>query len=432
MKVVNDEKLIMEAINRRVENIFPSKEAVLEMFSKGNSLKFYYGIDPTGKDLHIGHTVQLLLLKQLYEFGHKIIILIGDFTARVGDPTGKDTTRIPLTEEQIKENEKDYLNQISKILPRDYFEIKHNSDWLEKMSFGEILRLASRATVQQMLARDMFENRIGTWKWKCPNCGNVSNSPIQFKTKSAYGTATLKDNKYQCPHCQKIMNLDKDAIFMPSEAGPIGMNEILYPLMQGYDSVAMEVDGEVGGNDQMFNMLVGRDLVKEYLKKEKIVLATKLLVNTATGKKISKTEGGFIAINDDPQEIRRKVLDLDDKTVQTIFELCTEKEQSWIEEISKEEPRKQKEMLADELIRMYQGDEAVGLARKPQKYKLERGKTSLARVISEFLNTTMSAAKDLIDQGAVRINDEVAKNWHKEIKVDDEIKVGKGKFIKIV
>ncbi|MDP2647637.1 MAG: tyrosine--tRNA ligase [Candidatus Yanofskybacteria bacterium] len=364
--------LIKSILDRRIENVFPSREAVERRLAE-EKLNIYLGIDPTGPDIHLGHTIALFFLKDLARLGHKPILLIGDFTARIGDPTGKDFARKPLTPKEIEVNAKTYTEQVAKILPKDSFQVRYNSEWLSKMSLEEVIGLASHVTVQQMIARDMFQERI--------------------KRKA-----------------------------------PIYLHEFLYPIMQGYDSIAMEVDGEVGGNDQTFNMLVGRELEREYLQKDKLVFATRLLVDASSGKKMSKSEGNLIAINDDPQEIRRKVLAIDDAMTATIFELCTEKDQSWIDERKQNNPRAFKEALAEELVRMYHGENAVGEAQKP----IEEEGGQLARALKVWgATSSISAAKDIIDSGGVRVNNEVEKDWNRKLNSGDEIQVGKGKFYKV-
>jgi len=370
----SDEKKIKELLARRLEAFFPSEEVVLQRLSEGKPLRIYLGIDPTGTELHLGHMVAVLFLKDLAALGHRPVLLIGDFTARIGDPTGKDAARVALTEEQIRENMATYLEQVEKILPKESFDVEYNSKWLKPMVLEDILKLASHVTVQQMIARDMFQERIKSER-------------------------------------------------------PVYLHEFLYPLMQGYDSVAMEIDGEVGGNDQTFNMLVGRDLMREFLKKDKLVFATKLLTD-ASGKKMGKSEGNFIALTDDPQEMRRKILAVDDTMIKTYFELCTEKELSWIKEQgSQTEPRQLKEMLADELVRMYHGEEATTEARKPIEVE---GGAPLAQSLKTWGATaTVSAAKDIIVSGGVTVNGEKISDWNYEPHSGDEIRVGKGKFYKV-
>ena len=198
--------------------------------------------------------------------------------------------------------------------------------------------------------------------------------------------------------------------------------------MQGYDSVAMEVDGEVGGNDQTFNMLVGRELEREYLGKDKLVFVTKLLIGSS-GKKMSKSEGELIALSDMPQEIRRKILMVDDSMIKTLFELCTEKSLDWIEQNKGKNPREWKEELADELVRMYHGEKAVGEARKPRKTL--GGVTVVSTTVIAGLAPSNSVAKELVNQGAIEVNGETVKDWNFKIKKGDIVKVGKGIEVEI-
>jgi tyrosyl-tRNA synthetase len=232
MAIDTNVQKIEELLSRSVENIYPNADALRTELKSGKQLVFYSGYDPTAPTLHIGHGITMLKLRQLQDLGHKVIMLIGDFTGMIGDPTDKSAARQKLTREQVLENCKEYKKQAERILNfggENSVEVKFNSEWLKKMSFEEVIELSSHFTVQRMLERDMFEKR-------------------------------MKEEK------------------------PIYLHEFLYPLMQGYDSVAMDVDGEVGGNDQTFNMLAGRTLMKEIKHKEKFVIATKLLADE-TGKK---------------------------------------------------------------------------------------------------------------------------------------------------
>jgi len=358
------------ALKRRVQGVFPLHDEVVARLVEAQPLTFYLGIDPTGP-MHLGHTIPLLLLRDLQELGHKITVLIGDFTARLGDPTGKSNTRVALTAEEVGENMASYISVIKKILTPDEF--RYNSEWYTGMSFEDVIRLTSRVTVQQMLARDMFQDRI---------------------------------------------NNDK----------PIHVNEFLYPIMQGYDSVALRIDGEVGGNDQTFNMLVGREFEKELLGKDKIVLATYLLADPVTGKKMSKTEGTFIALEDTPQEMRRKVLALDDGMIAPVFRLCTRRDEEWIDGFTGG-PREFKEELAAELIRMYHGERSVSEATQAVQAEATGVLYKVLKEIDVASSTT--TAKALIDQGGVEVNGQKADRWDIEIKSGDVIKVGKGKVVQI-
>ncbi len=369
---------VTEVLARRVQDggVFPSKDEVVARIATEHNLVFYVGIDPTGPSIHIGHTIPLLLMGDLQRLGHRAILLVGDFTARIGDPTDKQATRTALDEVQVQENMASYIEQVRRVLPDTELEVRYNSEWLATMTMEQVVRLAGKTTVQQMLAREMFQER-------------------------------LKREK------------------------PIAVSEFLYPLLQGYDSVALRVDGEIGGNDQTFNMLVGRDLERDMLGKDKMVLATRLLVDAATGKKVSKTEGGFIAVSDSPQEIRRKVLaSIPDEMTRTVFELCTRKPMPWIAEHEGDDPVVFKEALAEELVQMYHGANAVAQAHEPVEVEVAGLPLDKGLVVSGAVSSVTSA-HNLIDQHAVRVGEVVATEWKQELKKEDEIRVGKGKFYKV-
>ncbi len=376
-KIITDEDRINELLSRRLENIFPSKDEAVERLKKGEQLKIYSGIDPTGAQLHLGHTIPLLVLKQLHDLGHKIILLIGDFTARIGDPTDKSAVRKVLTEEEVRENMRTYTEQVQKILPKGSFEVEYNSKWLAKMDMEQLAKLGSHVTIQQMIQRDMFQERI-------------------------------KNEK------------------------EIYVTEFMYPLMQGYDSVAMKVDIEVGGNDQTFNMLIGRKLEKELLGKDKLVFTTKLLVDAKSGKKMSKTEGGFIAVNDPPKDIFEKVSNtIPDGMVRTVFELCTEVDISAVD--WNKNPVELNEDLAFELVRMYHGEKEAEKAKQEwrKEDELSGAGMRLVEFVSSATSTSMSAAKELVSKSTM-VNGENVTDWNYEIKKGDVIKIGKKRPIKAI
>ena len=386
---ITDEHKIEELLTRRIEAVFPSSEEAEKRLKEGKELRIYLGIDPTGPDLPLGHTIPLLFLKLFLVFGHKPVLLIGDFTARIGDPTGKESARRPLTKEEVNENMENYLEQVCKILPKGSFEIKYNSSWLSKMSFEDIISLASHVTVQQMMARDMFKER-------------------------------LKNER------------------------PINIHEFLYPLMQGYDSVAMEIDGEVGGNDQTFNMLVGRDLEKKLLNKDKLVFATKLLVDAESGKKMSKTEGGLISLSDSPQDMFGKTMKtVPDEMTALVLLLCTEKPREWIEDKKIGGPYEFKKELAFELVRMYHGEKEAEKAKDEwgrvfskgelpgEMEEVKNGGDIISTTVIAGIIPSKSEAKRLIDQGAVRVNGEVVETWEYTLEDGDVIQIGPKKFLKV-
>jgi len=384
-----DKEKIQELFTRRIEAIFPSQEEAGKKLESGERLRVYLGIDPTGPDLHLGHTVPLLFLKQLLGLGHRPVLVIGDFTARIGDPTGKETTRKSLTNKEVKENMKNYLGQVYKILPKDSVDVEYNSKWLAKMSFQEVVELTSHVTVQQMIVRDMFQER-------------------------------LKNEK------------------------PIGLHEFLYPLMQGYDSVAMKIDGEVGGNDQTFNMLVGRDLEKKLLNKDKLVFATKLLVDAESGKKMSKTEGGLISLANSAQDIYGKTMKtVRDEMIGLVFELCTEKPKEWIRSKKEQGSHEFKKELAFELTRMYQGEEEAKKAKDEFERVFSKGESPKEIIEVEnkggVIQTSVAAGiiashsemKRLIDQKAVKINDKLVEKWDQSTQSGDIVQIGPRKFYRV-
>src|SRR4030042_2490670 len=260
-------------LKRWVDKIYPSEKEFLKALET-RKLTIYHGVDPTAPDLHLGHSTNYLLLRKFQDLGHKIIILIGDFTAQIGDPTGRISGRKTLTKKQVLKNAETYKAQISKILDfkskTNPAQLKFNSQWYEKIKFTDLMKLMANFTHGQMIKRNMFQQR-------------------------------LKNGQ------------------------EINFIEFIYPMLQGYDSVAMNIDAEVGGTDQTFNMMAGRDLLKTYENKEKFVITTKLLENPKTGKKLmSKSEGGYVALNDPPNEMFGKIMALPDEATMPCFELCTE------------------------------------------------------------------------------------------------------------
>lgn len=400
--ISHDEHKIYAFLNRGVETILPSKDFVKEKLLKDEQLTMYLGIDPTGPTLHIGHAIAIKKLAQFQALGHKIILLMGDFTARIGDPTDKLATRKTLTIEEINENLKNYKEQAGKLISfegENPAEIKFNSEWLGRMSFADVLDLASKTTVQQMMERDMFEKR-------------------------------------------------------QEEGKPIYIHEFLYPLMQGQDSVAMMVDGEVGGNDQLFNMLMGRDLLKEH-GKEKFVLSVKLLADP-TGKKMGKSEGNMITLDDSPEQMFGKIMSWTDGMIIGGFELCTDISQDEILDMeigmqNSENPMQYKKRLAREIITIYYNQNLAESAQANWEQMFSEG--GLPTVIPEISGTTGELLVDilateniitskaefrrLVDEGAVKIMTED----NEEIKITDPkqvatgtiiLKIGKKKFIKII
>ena len=387
---MNKEQQIQEVLTRGVENIYPNKEALEEILKSDKKIRLYCGFDPTAPSLHIGHAIQIRKLAQFQKLGHKIIFLIGDFTGMIGDPTDKKETRKKLTREEVLKNSENYQAQASKILDfsgDNPAKIKYNSEWNDKLSFIDLINLASNFTAQQILARDMFKKRI-------------------------------QDDK------------------------PIYLHEFLYPLTQAYDSVAMEVDLEVGGNDQTFNMLAGRDLIKAVKNKEKFVLTTKLLTDSF-GKKMGKTEGNMVNLDEKPNQMFGQIMSWSDDLILPGFELLTDID---IEKV--DNPRNDKAKLAKAIIETFYSKEEADQAEeefekvfknkeKPTKIpiaKVARGDYKIADLLFQIgLASSKSEAIRLIEQGGVKINDQKIEDIHQTILIEDKmiIQVGKRKFIQI-
>ncbi|MBU0614221.1 tyrosine--tRNA ligase [Patescibacteria group bacterium] len=390
---------IKELLERGVDAVYPNIDKFEARLSDGKPMKVYFGIDPTSPQLHIGHAIGLRKMRQFQDLGHEVIILLGSFTAMIGDPTGKSSTRNQLTQKEVLENAAGYKKVASKILSftgNNPAKIVFNHKWLSKMSFQDVVELSSHFTVQQMMERDMFEKR-------------------------------LKDGR------------------------PVYLHEFLYPLMQGYDSVAMEVDAEVGGSDQMFNMLAGRTLERAMIDKEKFVLTTKLLTN-ADGEKMSKTAGGFIALSDSPEDMYGKIMAMDDSVILTYFELATDVPMEEIEGMGVQmkngmNPRDIKAKLAEEIVRMYHGADGAqkavehfsrvfqdGLAPEEMKtYSLQQPMNIIDVLLEVELVSSKSEARRMIEQGAIKIDGEPVEGIEVNIeKVGIVLQRGKRHFVKII
>lgn len=263
---ITDKKQIEKVLSYGVTDILPDRDSLAKLMIE-RKIRLYLGIDPTGSLLTLGHSIALRKLQQFAELGHQVILLIGNGTVKIGDPTGKDASRPTLTDEQINENFKNWKRQASKVLDFDKIELRHNGDWLDKLTYSDIIKLMAKTTVSQLLERDMFQERI-------------------------------KNDR------------------------PIHAHELIYPLMQGYDSVVMDVDLEIGGTDQTFNMMMGRYLQKVYNNKEKWVLSTPL-INGTDGRKMSKSLNNYIAMTEVPTEMYGKLMSIADTEIIPYFESLT-------------------------------------------------------------------------------------------------------------
>lgn len=386
---------IEELLTRGIENIYPSKDSLEKVLRSGRKLRIYNGIDPTGK-LHLGHLSVLRKLRQFQDLGHEIIILIGDFTARIGDPTDKLASRRKLTKEQVEENAANYKQLIGKVLDLKKANVRflHNEEWTNKLKPEDLLELASYFTVSQLLERDMFQERI-------------------------------------------------------KESKEIYVHEFLYPIFQAYDAVTMNVDMQIGGNDQTFNMLAGRTLMRKLKNKEKFVLTTKLLTDPM-GKKMGKTEGNIVALDESPNEMFGKIMSWPDAITILGFTLLTYIPIEEIENIeedlnSEANPMDIKKKLAFEIVKELHSENDAKKAQEHfektvqqkeipdeiEEIELKGNMLSIVDVLTHSnLAESRSEAKRLIEQKGVSVNNRIIEDPNSIFK-GGLVKVGKRRFAKI-
>ncbi|MBD3363149.1 tyrosine--tRNA ligase [Candidatus Dojkabacteria bacterium] len=403
MDVVTDEKKINEVLTKGVKEIFPEKEDLKKLMMSGKRLKLYTGIDPTANFIHMGHIIWMKKLAQFQKLGHEVIFLIGAFTAMIGDPD-KQYTREPLTKEKVRQNFKNYKKDASKILDFDWeknpVQILNNFDWLSRLNLEDWLTVMSKVTMQHILSHDMFRQRI-------------------------------------------------------ENENPIRLHEVMYPLMQGYDSVHMEVDLEVGGSDQTFNMLTGRILERNILGKEKFVLTLKLLTDN-TGTKMGKTTNNAISFKDNPNDCYGKVMSFSDEVTPLAYELLSKKSLSEIEKIKEEidlNPMKVKKELAFELTTLIHSKEKAEEAATYFQEVIQNQETPddipefrineladkpILNIIDLLEKTKLvdsrGQAKRLVKQGGVRVNDKKIKDIHIDIKLKEDtiVQAGKRNWVKLI
>lgn len=400
-KVIIDKDLIDKFLNRGVEAIYPSKEELEKKLLSGERLRIYQGFDPTGKYLHVGHAMGIRALGILQKLGHEVVFLVGDYTARVGDPD-KDSGRKMLTTEEIEENLKGWKEQAAQLIDfggDNPVQFKRNYEWLSKLDLNDLIKLMSQMTVQQMLERDMFEKRL-------------------------------------------------------EKGDPIGLQEFIYPLMQGYDGVAMDVDMEIGGADQTFNMLTGRTLSRAYLNKEKFIRANKMM-DAPDGRTMSKTKGNGINLGDSSEDMYGKAMSYGDDKILMGLELITDVPMDAIKEIKAEmaagaNPMQFKKLMAFEIVKAIRGEEAAVKAQRAFEATVQNkeipadipvmkkpaGNHRLSEILVEAgLAPSKSEAGRLIEQGGVKVNGEKVDSKEAEVAVSDEevlIQKGKRGFVRVI
>ncbi len=386
-------------IKRGADEILVEAE-LIEKLKKNKVLRIKAGFDPTAPDLHLGHTVLINKLRQFQELGHEILFLIGDFTGMIGDPTGKSATRPPLTREDVIENAKSYTKQIFKILDPDKTQVMFNSSWMNEMSPADLIQLAAKHTVARMLERDDFSKRY-------------------------------------------------------KGGQPIAIHEFLYPLIQGYDSVAMKADVELGGTDQKFNLLVGRELQKHYGQEPQVVLTMPILEGLDGVQKMSKSLNNYIGIDEAPDEMFGKIMSISDELMWRYFELLSFLPEEDIEKFKQDieegiNPRDIKFILGEELVARFHSTEEAIQARENFIARFQKGampddipekeltavdgKLAIANLLKEAgLVSSTSEAFRMIKQGAVKIDGEKVTNKALEVEAGTEniYQVGKRRFAKV-
>lgn len=393
-----DIQVIFDELMRGCDEVLPADELKNKLKLK-KSLKIKAGFDPTAADLHLGHTVLLNKLRQFQELGHEVIFLIGDFTAMIGDPTGKNVTRKPLSEEQVMANATTYQEQVFKILDKEKTTIKYNSSWLNKLSPADIIKLASTHTVARMLERDDFSKR------------------------------------YQ-------------------SGQPIAIHEFLYPLIQGYDSVALEADVELGGTDQKFNLLMGRELQKHHHQTQQVIMMMPLIEGLDGVRKMSKSYDNYIGITESPNEMFGKIMSISDELMWRYLELLSHKSLSEIMNLKSEvqnglNPRDIKIDFAKEIVTRFHSEDDAEVAYQAFINRFQKGviPEDLEVIIVEYeedatiaqilkligLTKSTSESIRMVKQGAVKVNGQPVNDSKKQFSPDEEyiFQVGKKRISKV-
>ena len=375
--------LLEQAVQIHVEDHLRAR------LERGDKLRVKLGLDPTAPDLHVGHLVVLDVLRRFQDDGHTVVLIIGDYTAMIGDPSGRSETRPMLTEQQVAANAETYFRQVDLVLDRGKIEVRHNSEWLAAMSAADILRLMAKATLQQVLQREDFADRM-------------------------------------------------------KSGAAIGAHEILYPFSQAYDSVAVEADLEIGGTDQLFNLLFGREIQKSYGQEPQDIAVFPLLEGTDGEQKMSKSLGNYIGLAEPPQEIYGKTMSIPDRLIEKYLRLISGLDPKEQTEVLAEKPRDAKAALARQLVARLYGEEAARRAEadfdlKFRKHEIpeeieERTVSNsddlVAVLVETGLRTSRGDARRLIEQGGVRINGQKA-GPEARLKDGDVLQAGKRSFVRI-
>ena len=390
----------MRIIKKGVEEIISEEELLKKLAyseESGNPLRVKYGIDPTGYDVHIGHLVPIRKMREFQDLGHIGVIIIGDFTAQIGDPTGKDESRPPLTAEQVKKNAEKYMDQLYMVLDKEKTEVRWQSEWFSDMGMTEVLQLLGKFTLAQFMAHDTF------------------------RTRYEKGLA-------------------------------LGMHELMYPILQAYDSVAVKADIELGATEQKFNILAGRDMQRYFEMAQQVAILSPILLGTDGKEKMSKSLNNYIAVFDSPKDKYGKVMSIPDDSIINYFAYATKLKPEEIEEISKQlksgkvNPKIIKQRLAREIVALYHGEEKAEKAEaefnlifskkeipdEMPEFSLKNGKMRIVRILTESgLCKSNGEAKRLMKQNAVSIDNKRINDIEAELSQPAIIKVGKRRFLRV-
>ena len=390
----------MKLIKKGVEEIISEKELIVKLAESkesGKPLRIKYGIDPTGYDVHIGHLVPIRKMREFQDMGHTGVIIIGDFTAQIGDPTGKDESRPPLTKEKILENAEKYMEQLYTVLDKDKTEVRMQTEWFGDMTMSDVLKLMGKFTLAQFMAHDTFRKRY-------------------------------------------------------ENGQTLGLHEIMYPILQSYDSVAIKADVELGATEQKFNILAGRDMQKYFGQPQQIAILSPILMGTDGKEKMSKSLNNYIAVFDTPKEKYGKTMSIPDELIINYFNYATKVAPEEIEKIEKQlkndeiNPKIIKQRLAREIVALYHGEETAKLAEEEfnlifkkkdipddiPEFKIS-GATKIIDILAQSkICASGGEARRMIKQNAVSIDGNKITDIFQEITEECVIKVGKRRFIKVI
>lgn len=394
-KINTNKEKINELLTKGVDEVIEVENLRVRLL-KGEQLRVKLGIDPTSSNIHLGRAIILWKLRQFQDLGHKAVFIVGDFTGQIGDTSDKESERPMLSEKEVQENLKTYFDQAYKILDKDNTETHYNSEWLNKINFLEICRMADNFGLHEITARELIKKRLNAGK-------------------------------------------------------RVSLREVLYPLMQGYDSVAVKADVELGGTDQRFNLLAGRTIQPVYEQKPQDIVIMKFPLLGLDGRKMSSSWGNVVNITDEPNDMFGKIMSINDELIIHYFEMATQISEEEILQIREDfkadkNPKNLKLKLAFEIVKLYHGEEEAKKAQGEfervfskkelpediKEWHPEEGKSdTVGTMVNSGLVESRAEAKRLIDQKAVSINDKVIKDWGHILKSGDIIKVGPRKFLKI-